>query len=220
MIGTKVNGFNTWIHPFVAYVIANMLHLRVAATQAATLGTDLTDWDTKFGIYSNILTQTHGSIGDINTDYDEFHHETNLLRQQIKNDVNVILSGDDRVALDIPEDPSPRGHVPPSATGPVNTQLRATHLQAEIFTSNPVAGHETEKALPEGVVKIGRKIAYVLPGAPIPTVYGGLPSVGSTVFHLLFTEDQKNMVAYIITWYINNRGEEGPPSPPYPFTII
>src|ERR1035437_266340 len=208
MIGVKVNQYNTWVNPFGAYVIANMLRLRVLVSQTDALAIDLTDWDTKFGVYSHIATQTHGSIGDINTKYDYLHHETNLIRQQIKNDPNVILTGTDRTVLDIPEDPTPRGHVLPSVTGPVNTQLRATHLQSEIFTSNPVAGHETEKALPEGVVKIGRKLAVVKMGDLLPAanLYNGLPSVGSTVFHLLFREEQTNMQAYIITWYINNRG--------------
>lgn len=207
--------------PYIA-LAANATRLQVSTTKVNSLNTKLTDYTTKFNLYGSPATHTEQSVIDINTAYDSFHPDIEALKQQLKHNKDIVLTGTDIATINIHVDAPRRKHVPKPTISPVNNAIQHTHLVVTIFTSNPTPPHQTEAKLPDDVSKIGRKLAVVKLDDPVPTdaKYTTLPIIGTTIYDLVFAPEQVNMKAYLITWYINPTGEEGPTSAPYAFDVI
>lgn len=92
----------------------------------------------------------------------------------------------------------------------------------EVFTMNPTLGQERVTALPVDIKPFGRALCLTDSAETPPkrAQYHNLEAVGSTTYELVFAPENARMNAWLITWYINNRGETGPESAPLSFMVV
>ena len=221
-LSQKLADFHTEVNLSVPYVAANATRLQVARTKVTSIQNKLTDFNTKYTTYIAPATHTGQSVIDINDAYDVFHPEMQALKQTLKHNKDITLTGADYANIHIHQDASHRNHIPAPTIAPVNTVTKHTHLVTYIFTHEPAATTGTERALPQDVGKIGRKLAVVAANAapPADAAYVHINDTGVTHYHLVFDPTQEDMKGYLITWYKSPTGEAGPPSAPLVFTII
>ncbi|HEX7414436.1 MAG TPA: hypothetical protein VF411_10380 [Bacteroidia bacterium] len=221
-LSQKLADFHTEIGVSVPYLVSNGTRLQVATAMETTIQNGLTDFNGKYNIYIAPATHTEQSITDINTSYDLLHPIMQSLKQTLKHNKAITLTGADYSAIHIHQDAAHRVHVPKPTISPINTVTNTKHLVVYFFSHEPAATAATERALPVDIGKIGRKLAIVANGAAAPADkdYVHLDDIGNSKYHLVFDPTQVNMKGYLITWYKSPTGEAGPASPPLPFDII
>ncbi len=220
-LSQKLADFNTEVNASMPYINSKAAHLKEDSGQVTQGDNFLSDWNIKYPLYVSPATHTEQSVFDINELYSHFHPFIAGVKQQIKLNKAVTLTGADISTLHIHVDAAHRGHVPRPAFAPANSVIKSTHLVAKIFTNNPNPPHEKETAMPQDVAKIDRKLAVVgsADPAPKPEQYDALETVGYTIYDLVFAPEQEGARAYLITNYENARGEQGPPSVALSFII-
>ncbi len=208
---------------FVEYATdpANVTRLKLGSTLPGELTSLRADWSDIYAKYLDPATH-YLVIKDISDAYDTFHTKIQAVKAMLKANILITLISQDYTSLNIHEDAEKRAHVPRPGFAPANTVIKQTHLVVQIFTSNPNPPHEKETNLPEDVTKIGRKIAYGKPGENPPALdlYHHIEPIGSTIYEIIFSAENLGAMAYIMTCYMNNRGEEGPYSKPTDFYVI
>lgn len=195
----------------------------LSAPQVAEEDAFFTDWQVKWTAYSTAATHTPGAVSDIQSLYNTYHAKHQNLKLLIKSNKSLTLTGAWINTLHLHQDADPRVHVPRPEIVPKNQVQKQTELMTRIFSNNPNPPHETETSLPKDVTKIGRKLAILAAGSsgvPAPEQYHNLEHIGSTIYDIVFSGDQKGARAFLITWYENNRGEHGQDSEPLSFIII
>ncbi len=223
MVGQKLNTFNTWFPIAVAYLLLNATRLRISADQILELNSMAGQWIPRWTKYSNMASQTHGSIDDINKLYDTDNGYMDRVKMQLKYDMNVELSGDDIATLGIHVDADKRGEVPAYGFAPSGKIVKQTHLLNTVDVSSTEAGHADDGKKPVDVARIGMKMVVQKPEAPAPvsSAYLPHPASGSVTVDFAFSADQVGMVAYVIFWYENPKGDNhSPESLALPITII
>lgn len=221
VISQKLSDFNTAANVAVPYIATNATRLKVDAGQVTDLGTFLTNWIALWILYVDPATHTSAVVGDLNTLYHLFNTYLENVKAQIKHNKFLALTSVDFEKIHIHVDADHRVHVPRSEVSPHNTDQSSTHLITHIFTYNPQLGHEKETHMQPDVKKISRKIAVVAAGVtPSDENYHALEPAGTTQYTLTFSTAQVGSYCWLITAYQNNRGEEGPESPPLSFLIV
>jgi hypothetical protein len=223
MISEKFNNYNTWLPIMIAYIILNATRLRIPTAQQTILSGIGTNWATKWTPYSSMATQTHGSVSDINAEYDTAHGYTEKLKLQLKFDLNVELSGDDIRVLEIHVDADHRGEIPAYGYAPSGVVVNNRHLLCGIEVSSTEEGHTNDGKKPVDVGRIGMKRLIIAQGAPIPptSTFLPYPATGTVDFEMPFTAEQVNMVCCIVFWYENPKGDNhSPESLVLTFTIV
>jgi hypothetical protein len=178
--------------------------------------------DSAYNTYKDPLLHTEASTLNMKMKFDAAHPIWAGVQQMLKNNVEITLTADDISALHIHID-HPHGHVIPAVNfAPSNVVIKQTHLVTRIFTFNPTDGHQSDKHKPPTVGKIGREMAIVKIGDPVPTgdQYKTLDSIGVVQYDLIFAPENLNYEAYLVTWYISPTGEASVKSLPLKFTII
>ena len=221
-LSQKLADFHTEVGVSVPYVATNATRLQVVASMVTIIQNALTDYNLKYNTYITPATHTEQSVKDINDSYDILHPEMQALKQTLKHNRSITLTGADYNAIHIHEDAAHRVHVPAPTISPINTVTLNKHLVVYFFSHEPAATAATERALPVDIGKIGRKLVVVPAAAAPPTdaQYVHINDVGTTHFHLVFDPTQVGMKGYLITWYKSPTGEAGPASAPFPFDII
>ncbi len=219
----KYFDFNAEVIIFVAYATttANVTRLKLGTTLPGELTTLLSDWCSLYALYLDPATH-YSVIKDIGDAYDTFHSKIQAVKTMLKTNILITLTNNDYTSLYLHKDAERRVHIPRPDYAPANTVIKQSHLIAEIFTSNPNPPHEVEKKMPDDVAKIGRKIAFVKPddSPPALNLYHHIEPIGSTVYEIVYTEANLGAKAYLMTCYMNDRGEEGPYSRPVDFFCI
>lgn len=178
-------------------------------------------WDPLYLAWKDPLTKVE-SQKDLQDLYDIFFKQMEDNKAMLKANEAITLTGTDILRLFIHVDAARRHYVEVPNIAPVNACSNYAVGVNKIYTGNPTVGHTTDKHLPDDVVKIGRATCYVPHYQPAPTrdQYTNISSVGSTSYDLLVSAANRHMVCYIITWYINNRGDNGPESDPFNFDTV
>lgn len=200
---------------------ATVARLKVEAEQVTLLQTGRADWKSNYAKYVDPLTHTPPVVMDTKTSYKEFRKFINALKKGIKNNPTVELTGDDYSALYIHKDAERRKAVPRPTIYPANTLVKQAYCSATIFTSNPNPPFEKETSLPKDVTKIGRKVAFTKKDEAAPDIksYVTLEAIGATIWEWNYEADKIGLIGWVITYYLNNRGEAGPDSRPLSFTL-
>ncbi|MHB8261292.1 MAG: hypothetical protein ACYDCN_08890 [Bacteroidia bacterium] len=223
-LSQKLADFHTEINVSVPYIVANAPRLHVTTGTISTVTTiqnGETDFNLKYDTYITPATHTEQAITDINTSYDTLHPIMQGLKQTLKHNKSITLTGADYTNIHIHQDAAHRGHIPAPIISPINTVTEIKHLVVYLFSHEPAStGGVTQRALPTDIGKIGRKLAIVAAGTvPTAAQYVHINDIGSTHYHLVFDPIQVDMKGFLITWYKSPTGEDGPPSPPLEFTI-
>jgi hypothetical protein len=233
-LSQKLSDFNSEINISVPYLTTagNVTRLKIDSQIVTDAGDFKTDWNLKYGLYADPATHTDQTVIDINNAYRVFHPFMENVKKSLKSNPAITLIGADYTNIHIHIDAAHRVRVPRPEFAPTNQVIKSTHLVNRIFTSNPQPGTETSTHLPADVVKIGRKVAVVFPTsmppgggpagiiAPSGDLYDDIEAIGHTQYDVVFQPEQYGATAFIITWYLNARGEAGPPSEPYSFKVI
>ncbi len=182
----------------------------------------MADWDAQYKLYIDPETHTERQIETTRTAYTQTRSLLSGIQQQVKNSKAVTLTDADIDNLYIHRDAPRRGRVPVPSVAPDNVLLASKHLTNRISTFEPSPGIENHLGLPADVSRVGRKIALVPQGEPAPQAsdYHPLDSSGAGAFNLVWQPEQAEHNCYLITWFINFRGESGPESLPFKFAII
>jgi hypothetical protein len=213
--------FNSEVTISVPYINTNQLPLKVTATQATELTDFLTDWNTLWAKYIDPTQHTDTVVHDVINLYHNFHSSIQGIKAQIKNNKSITLTEEIISKVHIHVDAPHRAAVPVPGFAPVNQLIKSTHLVNKIWTFNPQPGMENETSMPIDVVRIARKMAVVADGVtPSAENYHAITQVGVTMYDIVFSPEQEGAMAWLITSYVNHRGQEGPSSPPFKFRII
>jgi hypothetical protein len=165
-------------------------------------------------------TNNSGSVNDMNTSYKGCFQLRESYVAQLSASTTVVLTGRDRMNLDIPVPAPRRSVIPVPDFGPAVFCVSKRDLLMNMIACNPA--NPFKRAKPAGAYSIGMKMVIVKAGNPPPVLgdYILQPSVKSTEFELLFTSPDIGSTVYLICFYINNRGEKGPDSMPVSMVII
>lgn len=182
---------------------------------------DLALWTTALTAHKTAATHNTITIEAMRMQYAISNKLVADLRQQIKRST-VELPAADYENLGIHSDKTTRTPAPIPMVSPTNTLLASNHLVNRISTAESNQGDENHRSKPLGVQRVGRKIALVAQGAtaPVAADYHAIDSVGSIIFDIVFNPLEVDMNCYLITWYINSRGEAEPESPPLMFIVV
>jgi hypothetical protein len=213
--------FNSEVTVSVPYIDTNQLPLKVTAAQATELTDFLTDWNALWAKYIDPTQHTDTVVHDMINLYHDFHSSILGIKQQIKNNKSITLTAEMISKIHIHVNAPHRTAIPVPGFAPANQLIKSTHLVNKIWTFNPQPGMENETNMPVDVTRISRKMAVVADGVtPSPENYHAITQVGVTIYDIVFSPEQEGSVAWLITSYVNPRGQEGPPSPPFKFRII
>ncbi len=86
----------------------------------------------------------------------------------------------------------------------------------------PLQGDENHRALPTSVQRIGRAVAMMTNDETTPnrSQYNAIDSIGTTAYTMVAAPEDEHKMCWLITWYINPRGETGPESEPLSFRVV
>ena len=214
--------YNFFLIAFAAYINRTGMAaaLGISTAQKTELNDNVTDFNEKLILYSSPATHNPGSVNDMNTVYKTCSTLTERFKKQIKANSDVVLTGPDRINLDIPVEKPRRGRIPVPDIRPAVLCINISSLLMSFISFDPT--NPFKRAKPKDVASIGVKIAVVEEGSPepAPEEYVKQDPEKQTEFELLFTTDQVGKRLYIICYYLNNRGEAGPDSLPFSVVII
>ena len=200
--------------------VAIVARLAISADVMTGLADSKSTFDDSYKPYTNPNEQNSGVTSDMNKAYIYSFTYCENLNTSIKTNPMVVLTGKDRLNLDIAEDRVRRNHVGVYNVAPAVISIIQYHLRMDFIAFDPT--NPFKRGKPKDVHSIGIKVAYVKTGdpAPKPEDYKQLTPEKQTEFELLFTADQLGLTLYIIGFYLNNRNEAGPESIPYSIAII
>ena len=223
ILSQKLADFDAEMNDSVPYIetTGTAARLQISSTKVTSIHDKRVLWNPLYLSYKDPLTHAE-SVKDINDLYDVFHKEIEGLKKQLKANSEITLTGTDYKKIHIHIDLDHRHHVAKPTIAPESTCTKITHLVNRFFTFNATSGQETVKHLPEDVKKIGRKVAYTNHGDPIPSrdKFSLLDAIGTSSYDIVHAIENAHKKGYLITWYLNNRGEAGPESDPYPFDTV
>jgi len=196
--------------------------LGISTTRVASITAHKLTFVDCYGLYIDPATHTPPVVASMNAIYDIFHPEMLALKQQLNADMDITLTMEDYASLFIHQDVDKRSKVPAPKFAPLNQIIKQNRLVTTVFTSNPIAPHETEKFKPVDVALIGRKMIIVEADEAIPAQEKFLPldPIGAVIFDIVFKLEDIGKIAYLITWYQSPTGESGPISEPLQIKII
>ncbi|MEI6816305.1 MAG: hypothetical protein WCL14_06815 [Bacteroidota bacterium] len=222
-LSQKLSDFDAEMNNSVPYIESTGTagRLQISGTKVTSLHDKRELWDPLYDSYKDPLTHAE-SVKDINDLYDKFHAEIEDLKKQLKSNTDIVLTGTDYSKIHIHVDLDHRHHVEKSTIAPANTCTKITHLVNRFFTFNPTSGQEAVKHLPKDVKKIGRKVVYTNHGEPVPArdKFLLIDAIGTSSYDIVHATENAHKKGYLITWYLNNRGEAGPESDPFPFDTV
>ncbi len=223
MASQLFSNFDAEMTVFVGHINAagNATRLQVSPAKVLSLNNKKLLWDPLYLKYKDPLTKAE-SQKDLEDLFALFNKEIEALKEQLKANSDITLTGTDILRLFIHVDAERRHYVEVPNIAPVNSCIKYAVGDNKIYVGNPTEGHTNDRHLPDDVVKIGRAIVYINHYLPITArnTFTEISSVGSTTFDILVAPENRHKVGYIITWYINNRGDKGPESDPEPFDTV
>lgn len=223
-ISTVYEQFDAEVNFSVVYMAlpANVTRLKLEPDQVSSMQGHLEVWNTRFRAYKDPSTHTAQTVIDMKEIYDDFFPEIQGIKQQLKNNKAIHLTGEDISKINIHVDAERRHRVPCPTDTPCSEVLSRKHLVAKILTHSSDPEHSSERRLPDDVDKIGRKMVVQANTDPIPTddKYIRIESVGTAVYDIVFEQGNEGKRAYLKTCYISPTGEEGPFGEHASFIII
>lgn len=213
--------FDAELKGVVSYAKAHHARLKISAEMLAHLEADLKLWATEFALYQDAATRTSGVTYQVRLNYEAIESYLRRFQGTLKRNPDVTLSGEDYKGLHIHVNLPHRQHVPRPTIAPQIDLLGTSHLRNEFEITDPNRPEQNHRAFPPDIAAAGRKLA-VVPAGTTPTAadYVSLSNTGRTLFSLNFEPSQVGQQASLICWYMNSRGETGPPSKPLSFLIV
>ena len=206
----------------IPYMTANAERLGITADQLTSITARQTAFVAAHDLYLDPETHTPRVVHTTETEYLAADDEFRGLQQQMKNNRALEMTDADYDNTFTHRNADRRGRRPTPTVAPANTLLDSKRQTNTIETYKPVEGDTNHRRLDKDVARVGRKVALINSGDPVPTAddYHSLPPSGYGTFTLTWQPEQRGKVCYLITWFENYKGEPGPESAPLEFQII
>ena len=222
ILSIKIMLYNFFLRIFVPYCQdpINVTRFGISPDQAASLQDESKTFFFNFDLYVDPNSYSTPVVNDTNTSYLACFQVSESIKNQIKSNTTIKLSGVERWILDIPVPVPHRSHVKVPDIEPAVVCVLKASLLMKFIAFNPT--NPFKKGKPTDVSSIGIKIAYTDAGAPPPNLKDYITQIPekNIEFEMLFTSDQVGKTLYIICYYLNNRNEAGKDGLPYSVTII
>ena len=213
--------FDAEAKEFMHHLSGAYSRLAVSPTQYQRMAGELADWTAALALYIDPNTHTPAAVQNARAQYNLFHRSILALRRQLKNSQDIDLTADDYAALGVHKDKTTRTRPPVPNIAPVNVLHATHHLVNEFITSAPTTSEVHHRALPPGVQRIGRALALTDAGiTPSRDEYHAIAAVGTSTHKIKFAPADEGKVGWLITWYVNTRGEMGPESEGLGFRVV
>jgi hypothetical protein len=208
------------LNEFKTHFVANDVRLRASTAELGKLNTLVTDWNATFLKYVNTAQHTEGVVYDMQQLYDKVPPFLEKIRERIRNDVSVELTGADYASLGIKQRRHKRVHVEVYKTAPLVSASGHMHLSVLFTITDPANLKRRRK--PDDVRCIGFKMAIVDANVESPKAsdYKTLNPKGTTRYRHIFSPEDVGKKVFLIAYYMNNRGEAGVESKPASTFII
>ena len=224
IVSKAYSRFNIEVNTSIPYISnpVTTARLKLGAPTVAKFQGLLTQWNNLYPKYTDPSTHTDPVVIDMKVLYKEFYQWTNKLKKHLKYNMEIELTASDLESIYIHTDKHRKGKLPRPEDAPTNQILSQKNHSARISTHIHIVNEKPKRKLPEHVKKIGRKVAITEynAGPPPDDAYKNLEIIGRSVYTISFKPEESGLKAWLITWYINARGENGPCSPPLAIHII
>ena len=215
--------FSTLITHANAYLASNdnATRLMVPAAQLAELTAAAVAFGPALALYLNPVTRTRGVIAEVETQYNNAKPLMDALQQQLKNNANITLTGDDHTALQVHIDKNTRTRVPVQTVAPLVEAYDIKHMENRFRTSYPDSAGDAHRRMP-AYNSLLIKTAFTAADAPAPATadYDHITMSGRNRFTI--TPPPNTAVGthgYVKCCYVNSRGEMGPDSDALEFLV-
>lgn len=220
-ISTRYAEREAFLPVFIAYITANMARLGVPQETIDALNANKVDWDAKWTIYASRASQTMEARKEMEAIFNTFETQIREIQQSLKNNANITLTPTDYVRLDIHVDKTTRTPATRPIIAPENVVLATNHLTVKVSTFEPDSGNENHVHLPEYATSIARELAITDTAEPPErSAYHAIDNTGRGIHMVTFTQADVDKFGWLITKYVNNRGEAGPESDPCKLRIM
>ena len=164
-LAEKYFRFDSGLKTMTLYLAEHFARLEVSQAQVQAITAFREKWLPLYKKYSTPLTHTRAAVGDMRTIYAEGTKLMRGLRQQIKHNARVQLSGEDIVALQIHIDNRHRKRAQHITSAPSVTEVGMQSSRKNIFHALYI-GRECEMygRMPKGN-RLMIRIAHVAPDA-------------------------------------------------------
>ncbi len=171
--------------------------------------------------YSNPNTRTRAATAEVEAQYNSAKSVVEALQQQLKNNANITLTGEDHTALQIHIDKTTRTRVPVQTVAPLVEAYDIKHMETRFRTSYPDSAGDFHRRMP-AYNSLLIKTAFAAADAPAPAAgdYNHITMSGRNRFTV--TPPPNTAVGshgYVKCCYVNSRGEAGPDSDTLKFLI-
>jgi len=224
-LAARYNELNALLDKAVPYLThnkhANAERLGVSEEQLDALTAQQSAWETVYARYIDPNTRTRAVIMQARAVYEASMEMMRALQQQIKNNAEVTLTGDDHTALGIHKDKETRTRVPVQTVPPKVTVHVIMPRQTTFRAIYPDSRGDAHRRMP-AYNSVMFKVAYTAAGAPAPAdaAYDHIGMSGRTVFTVVAPEaTPAGAQGFIKCCYVNSRGEAGPDSEPVKFIV-
>ncbi|MDD9800485.1 MAG: hypothetical protein OXU29_08505 [Gammaproteobacteria bacterium] len=224
-MAAKYNELNALLNSMVPYLTAdknaNAKRLGVSEEQLDALTDQQSAWETAYARYLDPNTRTRAVVMQMEKIYQATMEMVRTLQQQIKNNAEVTLTGDDHTALGIHKDKETRTRVPVQTVPPVVTVHVIMPRQTTFRAIYPDSRGDAHRRMP-AYNSVMFKVAYTAAGAPAPAeeAYDHIGMSGRTVFTVVAPDNTPaGAQGFIKCCYVNSRGEAGPDSEPVKFIV-
>ena len=213
--------FDGYLKTMPPYLAEHFARLDVSQAQLQAINAYREKWLPIYARYREPDTHTRAAVGDMRTIYAEGTKLMRGLRQQIKHNARVQLTGEDQTALQIHIDRRTHKHAQHITSAPTIVEVGINHRK-NIFRVRYI-GNECEMygRLPKSN-RLMIRIAHVAPDAapPADNQYGEVKSSGSATITLNPPNDVKRGArGFITVCYVNTLGQMSPWSAPLEFII-
>jgi len=215
--------FNNTLSTMNTYLAAddNATRLMVLPAQVTALADALAAWSPVFDVYMDPNTRTRAAILAIRQQYEIDVELVRGVQQQLKNNANIELTGDDRLALGVHLDKTTRTRVPRQTVAPLIEEFETRHMENRFRATYPDSAGDFHRRLP-AYNSLLIKTAFTAADAPAPADadYDHISQSGRDRFTI--TPPPSTPVGshgYVKCCYVNSRGEMGPDSTPLMFMV-
>jgi len=222
-ISARYTEFNNALSTMNTYLAAgdNATRLMVLPAQVTALADALAAWTPVFNTYMDPNTRTRAAILAVRQRYETDVELVRGVQQQLKNNANITLTGDDRLALGVHLDKPTRTRVPVQTVAPLVEPYEIKHMETKFRTSYPDSAGDFHRRMP-AYNSLLIKTAFVASDAPAPADadYDHITMSGRDRFTI--TPPPNTPVGahgYVKCCYVNSRGEMGPDSAPLMFLV-
>ena len=214
MISARYQQFDAYARAVIALIRDEAARLRLAPAFRAEILAAYSIWQAAFARYVDTAARTAADTAATAAAYKTLHALLRAVRRQLKTDGAVQLTARDRIIFDLP--PRAHYHFEPRPAAAGQHTVRETWPGYVIFnTMNTIDPHtKNHRRLPTDVHYLAIYLAFT--DTKTPPTADQFQRVGDDATHMTFRVDippeHRGKIGWLVTAFMNRRGQQGPKS--------